>query len=102
MQNRCGEVTVTELEERALKIFNAMFSNQSEVDLEEGTYRIGKTQGGLRSVTIEGIYFIEQNPQKKSRWAKQAQAGHQIMWGIKGRVYVLQVVDSVFKQLKDI
>jgi len=53
-------------------------------------------------VTIEGIFFIEQNPQKKSRWAKQAQAGHQIMWGIKGRVYVLQVVDSVFKQLKDI
>ncbi len=93
---------MTELEERVLKIFNAIFSNQTKVELEEGTYRIGKTRGGLRSVTIEGIFYIEQNPHKESRWAKQAQAGHQIMWGIKKRVYVLQVVDGEFKQLKNI
>jgi hypothetical protein len=93
---------MTDLEKRALKIFDAIFSDRPEVDLEEGTYRIGKTRGGLRSVTIEGIFYIEQNPQKKSRWAKEVQAGHQIMWGIKNRVYVLHVVDGVFKQLKDI
>ncbi len=93
---------MNELEERALKIFEAIFANKREVELAEGTYRIKKTQGGLRNVTIEGIFYIEQNPHKSSRWAKQAQAGHQIMWGLKGRAYVLQVVDGVFTQLKDL
>ena len=92
---------MTDLEERALKIFEAIFTDQSEVELAEGTYRIRKTQGGLRNVTIEGIFFIEQNPHKRSEWAKKAQTGHQIMWGLKGRTYVLQVVDGEFTQLKD-
>lgn len=93
---------MTDLEERALKIYEAIFENQTEVELAEGSYRIGKTQGGLRSITIEGIFYVEQNPHKSSRWAKLAQAGHQIMWGLKGRVYVLQVVDGEFKQLKQV
>ena len=38
MSNRCGEVTVTDLEERTLTISNAIFPNQTEVELEEGTY----------------------------------------------------------------
>jgi len=74
MPNRCGEVTVTDLEERALKIYNAIFSNQTEVELEEGTYRIGKTRGGLRSVTIEGIFYIKQNLHKSSRPNKPKRA----------------------------
>ncbi len=93
---------MTNLEERALKIFDRIFTNQSEVELAEGSYRIGKTRGGLRCVTVDNIFYIEQNPNKGSRWAKQAQAGHQIMWGLKGRVYVLQVVDGNFKQLKNL
>ena len=91
---------MTDLEERALKIFNAIFEDQPEVELIEGTYRIGKTKGGLRCVSVQGIFYIEQNPKKGSRWAKQALAGHQIMWGIQGKVYVIQVVDGTFKQLK--
>ena len=93
---------MTNLEERALKIFDAIFANQTEVELDEGIYRIGKTRSGLRCVSISGIFYIEQNPNKSSRWAKQAQSGHQIMWGIKGRVYILQVVDGNFKQLKNL
>ena len=93
---------MSDLEKRAIQIYESIFSTQSEVELEEGTYRIGTTRGGLRCVTIQEIFYIEQNPKKNSRWAKQAQEGHQIMWGIKGRVYVLQVVDGIFKQLKKI
>ncbi len=93
---------MSDLESRSKEIFKAIFSTQSEVELEEGTYRIGNTRTGLRCVTIQGIFYIEQNPNKNSRWAKQAQAGHQIMWGLKGRVYVLQVVDGEYKQLKNI
>ena len=91
---------MTDLEERALKIFEAIFTDKPEVELTEGTYRIGKTRGGLRCVSVQGIFYIEQNPKKGSRWAKQALAGHQIMWGIQGKVYIIQVVDGNFKQLK--
>ena len=93
---------MTDLEERVLKIFKAIFTDQPEVELTEGTYRIGKTRGGLRCVSVQGIFYIEQNPNKGSRWAKQALAGHQIMWGIQGKVYVIQVVDGNFKQLKQL
>lgn len=93
---------MTDLQERAVKNFNTIFSNKTEVELEEGTYRIGKTRGGLLSVTMEDIFYIVQNPNKNSRWAKQAQAGHQIMWGLRGRTYILQVVDGVFTRLKNL
>lgn len=93
---------MTELEKRALKIFNAIFENQPEVDLEEGSYRIGKTRSGLRCLTVDEIFYIEQNPQKSSQWAKKAQSGHKIMWGLKERKYVFQVVDGTFKQLKNL
>ncbi len=96
-----GTESMNDIEERTLKIYEAIFTGQPEVELEEGTYRIRKTQGGLRNVTIEGIFYIEQNPHKRSQWAKQAQAGHQILWGLKGRAYVLQVIDGEFKRLKD-
>ncbi len=91
---------MSDLASRAINIFEALFSDQEKVELEEGSYRIGTTRGGLRCITVDGIFYIEQNPDKGSRWAKQAQAGHQIMWGLKGRVYVLQVVDGVFKKLR--
>jgi hypothetical protein len=44
--------------------------------------------------------FFKQNPQKSSRYAKLAQQGHQIMWGIQGRTYILRVVDWEFKKLR--
>jgi hypothetical protein len=91
---------MTSLEERSLKIFDAIFGNQLEAKLPEKSYRIGKTRSGLRCLTVDGIFYIEQNPKKGSLWAKKAQAGHKIMWGLKGRKYVLQVVDGTFKQLK--
>ncbi|MFX0205517.1 MAG: hypothetical protein ACFFDT_05985 [Candidatus Hodarchaeota archaeon] len=88
------------LAEIALTIFNAIFADQTTVELEGETYHIHKTRTGLRNLTHEGIWYIEQNPQKSSRYAKMAQEGHQILWGLKGRTYILRVLDGKYTLLK--
>lgn len=88
------------LERISLEIFDAIFSNQNKVELEGELYRIRKTGTGLNSVRYEGIFFVEQNPNKGSHWAKLANEGHQILWGLKGRSYVLRILDRNFILLK--
>ncbi|MFX0209635.1 MAG: hypothetical protein ACFFDT_26885 [Candidatus Hodarchaeota archaeon] len=90
------------LKEAALNIFNAIFSNQDEVELEGRLYPIHQTKSGLRNVTYSGIWFIEQNPHKDSHHAHMAREGHKILWGIKKRTYVLRVIDGNFIFLKKI
>ncbi|MFX0181469.1 MAG: hypothetical protein ACFE95_00200 [Candidatus Hodarchaeota archaeon] len=90
------------LAKTALKIFEAIFSDQATVELDGELYHIHTTRTGLRNLTYEGIWFIEQNPKKKSRFAKLAQEGHQILWGLKGRTYVLRVMDGKYTLLKKI
>ena len=90
------------LKEIALNIYEAIFSNKDEVEIEGQLYPIYATRTGLRNVKYSGIWFIEQNPQKSSRYAQMAQEGHQILWGLKGRTYVLQVLDGKFNLLKKI
>ena len=91
---------IERLERVSLKIFDAIFSNQNKVELEGELYRIRKTGSGLRNVRYEGIFFVEQNPHKGSHWAKLANEGHKILWGLKGRSYVLRVMDGNFILLK--
>ncbi|MFX0124622.1 MAG: hypothetical protein ACFFAE_13400 [Candidatus Hodarchaeota archaeon] len=89
-----------ELKEISLKIFQAIFTNQHGVELGGRLYPIHQTKTGLRNVTYSDIWFIEQNPQKDSRFARMAQEGHQILWGLKKRTYILRVMDGKFIQLK--
>ncbi|MFX1515342.1 MAG: hypothetical protein ACFFC6_03475 [Promethearchaeota archaeon] len=91
---------IESLKEASLKIFEAIFTNQHGVEIEGRLYPIHQTKTGLRNVTYSGIWFIEQNPQKESRFAKMAQEGHQILWGLKKRTYVLRVMDGKFLLLK--
>ena len=95
-----GIFTMDNLESIALTIFQGIFNNQSTITIEGESYRVNKTRRGLRNVTYEGIWFIEQNPQKESKYAQLAQQGYQIMWGIKGRTYILRVVDGKFDKLR--
>jgi hypothetical protein len=90
------------LKEITLAIYEAIFSNKDKVEIEGQLYPIHATRTGLRNVKYSGIWFIEQNPQKSSRYAQMAQEGHQIMWGLKGRNYVIRVLDSKFTLLKKI
>ncbi|NHJ02507.1 MAG: hypothetical protein EAX86_10255 [Candidatus Heimdallarchaeota archaeon] len=88
-----------QIEEAAVKIFNAIFNNQKTIDLNGECYRIQKTRTGLRNVTFKGIWFIEQNPNKDSSTAKLAREGHKLLWGIKGRTYIIKVLDGKYERL---
>lgn len=90
------------LEKIALFIYEAIFSNKDEVEIEGQIYPIYATRTGLRNVKYSGIWFIEQNPQKRSHHAQMAQKGHHILWGLKGRTYVLRVIDGKFTLLKKV
>ena len=48
-------------------------------DMSTWTERLGKT--GLRTFTdADGHFWLEQNPDKRSKWAKLAREGHTIAW----------------------
>jgi hypothetical protein len=85
------------LREKALKAYEALFNGQETVEIEGKVYRMEYTSmQELRKFRIEGYSFIEQNPDKSSRWAEMAREGHQIMWVMKGRGYLAQVRDGEF------
>lgn len=89
------------LEEYAIKIAVSIFSDQSEVELEGNKYPIKKFKSKrLRYVDLYGYRFIEQNPNKTSRWAQMAREGKQIVWVFRGRSYYARVIDGKFTLLK--
>ncbi|MFX1343743.1 MAG: hypothetical protein ACFFAI_01455 [Promethearchaeota archaeon] len=89
-----------ELKERGLKIYNSIFEGKKSVEIEEIEYPIKKFSSGIKYVDLFGYRFIEQNRNKKSEWGKKAREGHKIMWIIKGRRYIAQILDGIYKDLK--
>jgi hypothetical protein len=64
-------------------------------------YTIEKSsKSKVRFVKYDDLTYIEQNPFKSSRWAKEAQEGHQIMWVMRGRQYLARIRDGKFLDLK--
>ncbi|MFW9774004.1 MAG: hypothetical protein ACFFEO_17765 [Candidatus Thorarchaeota archaeon] len=88
------------LEEKGLKIYQAIFEGKKSVELDEIEYPIKKFSSGIKYVDLFGYRFIEQNRNKKSEWGKKAREGHKIMWIIKGRRYMAQILDGNYKDLK--
>ncbi len=89
-----------ELKKRGLKIYNAIFERKKNVEIEEIEYTIKKFSSGIRYVDLFGYRFIEQNRNKKSEWGKKAREGHKIMWIIKGRRYMVRIMDGEYTDLK--
>ena len=89
-----------ETKTNALKIYNAIFRGEKRVELEGIEYPIEKFSSGIKYVDLFGYRFIEQNKNKKSEWAKKAREGHKIMWVIKGRQYIAQILDGEYHDLK--
>ncbi len=90
-----------ELKDTTLKVYEAVFGGQATVEVDGVTYVIEKSsKSRLRSVEIDGLAFIEQNPHKDSRWAQLARDGSRIMWVMKGRQYVARVMDGKFLNLR--
>ena len=89
------------MKEKALKVYEAIFSNQETIVIEGAVYHMERTpRANLRFFNIEGYSFLEQNPRKSSHWAKLAREGSLIMWVMKGRRYLGQVRDGVFYDLR--
>jgi hypothetical protein len=88
------------LEACARQAYDAIFEDRSSVEIDGETYHLEHTRGGLRKFSIEGITFMEQNPDKDSVWAEKAREGSQIMWAMKGRQYLARVMDGKFLKLK--
>jgi len=89
------------MKEKALKVYEAIFSNQETIVIEGAVYPMERTpRANLRFFNIEGYSFLEQNPRKSSHWAKLAREGSLIMWVMRGRRYLGQVRDGVFHDLR--
>ena len=89
-----------DLKEKGLKIYNTMFQGEKSVEIDEIQYPIKKFSSGIKYVDLFGYRFIEQNRNKKSEWGKKAREGHKIMWIIKGRRYISQIIDEEYIELK--
>ncbi|MCK4381068.1 MAG: hypothetical protein KAW51_08005 [Candidatus Lokiarchaeota archaeon] len=83
-----------------MKIFSAIFERKRSVEIDEIEYPIKKFSSGIKYVDLFGYRYIEQNRNKKSEWGKKAREGHRIMWIIKGRRYIAQILDGKYKDLK--
>ena len=89
------------MKEKALKAYEALFSNQESVLIDGVEYLMERTpSANLRFYRIEGYSFLEQNPKKSSHWAKLARQGSLIMWVMKGRRYLGQVKDGEFHDFR--
>ncbi len=88
------------IKENGLKIFDAIFENKKSVEIEDIEYPIKKFSSGPHYVDLFGYRYIEQNRNKKSEWGKKAREGHKIIWIIKGRRYIAQILDGEYKDLK--
>jgi len=88
------------LQEKGLKIFNAIFEGKKNVKIDDIEYTIKKFSSGIKYLDLFGYRFIEQNRRKKSEWGKKAREGHKIMWIIKGRRYIVRIMDGEYSDLK--
>ncbi len=88
-----------DLKEIGLKIYDALFEGKKNVEIDDIEYPIKKFSSGIKYVDLFGYRFIEQNRRKKSEWAKKAREGHKIMWIIKGRRYIAQIMDNHYIDL---
>ena len=89
-----------EMERISKIIYSAIFSDSDDVEIDGEIYPIELTsRSKLRKVSFEGLTFLEQNPMKDSQWAEKAREGHRIMWVMRGRKYLVRVMDGKYLKL---
>ena len=85
------------LEQLALQVYDVFFKEGNVIKFGDATYSVHTTsRTGVKYVEIDGYSFIEQNPEKASRWGEKAREGHNILWITLGRRYVAQVIDRKY------
>jgi hypothetical protein len=92
---------VEELKEIGIKIYTAIFNDESNIKIDGIKCPINKfASSGVRYVDLFGFRFIEQNRNKPSPWGQRAREGFNIMWIIKGRRYLVRIDDGEYIELK--
>jgi len=91
---------IESIKENGMKIYNALFERKKVVEIDDIEYPIKRFSSGVRYVDLFGYRYIEQNRNKKSEWGKKAREGHKIMWIIKGRRYLVRIMDGEYVDLK--
>jgi hypothetical protein len=92
---------MADLKEIALLVYEAIFGDRRSVVIEGREYLVDRTlRSELRVVEIGKIAFLEQNPEKDSRWGEFARQGHKILWVIDDGHYVAQVIDGEYHNLR--
>lgn len=56
---------------------------QTSVQIEDETFPINENEHQCRYIDYKGVRYIEQRKDKSSRYAKRANAGHLITWGMR-------------------
>ncbi len=84
-----------DLEKHAAKIAEALHGNAAEIFGQP----VRTMKAGFRAVKIENFLFMQQNPNKGSKWAKLAREGHKITWILESGVYVARVFDGKYEKL---
>jgi len=93
------EKTAGEVERRARAVYEAVFEGVGEAEIGGEPHKLRTTKSGLHYLDLDGLRYIEQNPDKDSASAKLAREGHNILWVIRGRAYVARVMDGTFTDL---
>ncbi|MFC2168456.1 hypothetical protein ACFLRW_05665 [Acidobacteriota bacterium] len=90
-----------ELKEIGIKIYTAIFSNKTSLDIDNMNHpiKIFKSSG-VRYVDLLDYRFIEQNRNKPSQWGQKAREGSNIMWIIKDRRYLVRIDNGEYIELK--
>lgn len=95
------EMDANELEHVARQAYDAIFNNIDSIEVDGMVYELERTsRGRLRKFSVRGLTFMEQNPNKDSRWAEMARDGSQIMWVMQGRQYLARVMDGKYLKLR--
>jgi len=90
-----------DLKENGLKIYNTIFEGKKIVEIDGIEYPVKKfSSSGVKYIDIFGYRFIEQNSRKNSEWGKKAREGHKIMWIIKGRTYLVRIMNGEYIHLR--
>ena len=82
-----------DLRKAVLKVYTAIFENRDSV--EGVSYFIERTpKSKPRAFEIDGLIFIEQNPNKDPSWVQLARESDQTIWVVMRCQYVGRVVDD--------
>ena len=89
-----------ELEEISVIISSAIFENEKNVKINNRDYKVNKYKSsGVRYVDIDIYTFIEQNRSTRSKYAKMAREGKNIIWIIKNKKYYARLIENKFEFL---